>query len=123
VEKNGSLEAPTTKSIVNLPPEDPSCAATVLAPEELDPEELDGEELGDEVPPPPLHAAKDSAATSRPAAHNVLPPVLPRTGAHSTKPITRNSLSKTQHDTDFRCHGDQRLLAAVRHPNKCSAEI
>jgi len=82
------------KSIVKLPPEDPTpCAAFVLDPEELD----------DEVPPPPLHAAKDSAAASRPAVHNVLRPALPRTGAHSTKPVTRNSLPKTQHETASTC--------------------
>jgi hypothetical protein len=99
VEKNGSLEEPTMKSIVKLPPEDPPpCAPSVLDPDELDPDELD-----DEVPPPPLHAAKDSAAASRPAVHNVLRPALPRTGAHSTKPVTRNSLPKTQHETASTC--------------------
>jgi hypothetical protein len=104
VEKNGSLEEPTMKSIVKLPPEDPPpCAPSVLDPDVLDPDELDPDELDDEVPPPPLHAAKDSAAASRPAVHNVLRPALPRTGAHSTKPVTRNSLPKTQHETASTC--------------------
>jgi hypothetical protein len=104
VEKNGSLEEPTMKSIVKLPPEGPPpCAPSVLDPDVLDPDVLDPDELDDEVPPPPLHAAKDSAAASRPAVHNVLRPALPRTGAHSTKPVTRNSLPKTQHETASTC--------------------